>query len=39
MYHQERPYIFLDEIQSITGWEKFARRLAESQYHVMITGS
>lgn len=39
MYHQERPYIFLDEIQSITGWEKFARRLAESKYHVMITGS
>jgi len=39
MYHQERPYIFLDEIQNITGWEKFARRLAESKYHVMITGS
>ena len=39
MYHQERPYIFLDEIQNIIGWEKFARRLAESKYHVMITGS
>lgn len=39
MYDQKRPYIYLDEIQNITGWEKFARRLAESKHHVMITGS
>ncbi|MBQ2176634.1 MAG: ATP-binding protein, partial [Alphaproteobacteria bacterium] len=39
MYDQKRPYIYLDEIQNITGWEKFARRLTESKHHVMITGS
>lgn len=39
MYDQKRPYIYLDEIQSIIGWEKFARRLTESKHHVMITGS
>ncbi len=39
MYDQKRPYIYLDEIQNITGWEKFARRLSEAKHHVMITGS
>ena len=39
MYDQKRPRIYLDEIQNITGWEKFARRLAEEKYQVMITGS
>lgn len=39
MYPTEKPWIFLDEIQNIVGWEKFARRLADSKYHVMITGS
>ena len=39
MYDQEKPLIYLDEIQNINGWEKFARRLSESKYHVMITGS
>jgi predicted AAA+ superfamily ATPase len=34
-----RPWIFLDEIQNVTGWEKFARRLADSKYKVFITGS
>jgi predicted AAA+ superfamily ATPase len=34
-----QPIIFLDEIQNITGWEKFARRLADSHYRVYITGS
>ena len=34
-----RPRIFLDEIQVIAGWEKFARRLADSGYRVFITGS
>lgn len=34
-----KPFIFLDEIQNITGWEKFARRLADSKYRVFITGS
>jgi len=39
MYDQTRPLIYLDEIQDVTGWEKFARRLAEEKYRVMITGS
>jgi len=34
-----RPMLFLDEIQNIEGWEKFARRLADSKYSVVITGS
>ncbi len=41
--HQElyncRPILFLDEIQNIEGWEKIARRLADSKYRVYITGS
>lgn len=35
----KRPTLFLDEIQNIEGWEKFARRLADAQYRVYITGS
>jgi Predicted ATPase (AAA+ superfamily) len=31
--------IYLDEIQNIEGWEKFARRLADSKYRVFVTGS
>ncbi len=34
-----RPMLFLDEIQNIDGWEKFARRLADQKYTVYITGS
>lgn len=41
--HQEmygkRPMLFLDEIQNIDLWYKFARRLADSKYTVFITGS
>lgn len=41
--HQEmygkRPMMFLDEIQNIDGWEKFARNLADKKYSVFITGS
>ena len=39
MYPGKQPFIYLDEIQNVEGWEKFARRLADSQYRVMITGS
>lgn len=39
MYDNDKPYIYLDEIQDITAWEKFARRLSEEKYRVMITGS
>lgn len=35
----KRPILFLDEIQNIAGWEKFARRLADAKYRVYITGS
>jgi len=35
----KKPYYFFDEIQNITGWEKFARRMADSNERVYITGS
>lgn len=35
----KRPMLFLDEAQNINGWEKFARRLADTKYSVWITGS
>lgn len=34
-----RPLFFLDEVQLVKGWEKFARRLADQKYQVYITGS
>lgn len=41
--HQEmygkRPMLFLDEMQNIEGWHKFARRMADSNYTIFITGS
>ncbi len=37
--YNKRPMLFLDEIQNISGWEKFARRLADNKYKVFITGS
>lgn len=33
------PIIFLDEIQNISGWEHFVRRLADEKRRVMVTGS
>ena len=35
----EEGFFFLDEVQNIDGWEKFARRLADSGRRVFITGS
>ncbi len=35
----KRPMLFLDEIQNVEGWEKFARRMADNKYYVVITGS
>ncbi|MBR0147379.1 MAG: ATP-binding protein [Eubacterium sp.] len=35
----KKPYIFLDEVQSVVGWEKFVRRLADTKYRINITGS
>lgn len=37
--YDKRPMLFLDEMQNIDGWEKFARRLADTKYKVWITGS
>lgn len=37
--YDTRPMLFLDEIQNVKGWEKFARRLADAKYKIWITGS
>ena len=34
-----KPYLFLDEIQNINGWEKYVRRKADMKYRINITGS
>lgn len=34
-----KPIFFLDEIQIVDHWEKFARRLADQGYRVYVTGS
>lgn len=34
-----RPIFFLDEIQIVQHWERFARRLADQKYRVYVTGS
>lgn len=34
-----KPIFFLDEVQKVNGWERFARRLADQKYQVYITGS
>ena len=34
-----KPFVFLDEVQNVDGWERFARRLADQKYRVFITGS
>ncbi len=35
----DEPYYFFDEIQNIEGWERFARRMADEQRRVFISGS
>ena len=37
--YDRRPMLFLDEVQTIDGWEKFARRVADAKYQVWMTGS
>jgi len=37
--YDSKPIFFLDEIQVVDKWEKFARRLADQRYRVYITGS
>ncbi|MEW6220070.1 MAG: ATP-binding protein [Thermodesulfobacteriota bacterium] len=36
---QDRPLLFLDEVQNINGWETFVRRLADQGYAVFVSGS
>lgn len=36
---EQKPVLFLDEVQNIPSWEKFARRMANEKYRVYITGS
>lgn len=33
------PILFLDEIQNVSGWEHFVRRLSNQKYMVYVTGS
>lgn len=35
----KKHYYFFDEIQNISGWERFARRMADQKETVYITGS
>lgn len=35
----KKAYYFLDEVQNIDGWERFARRMADAGEFVWITGS
>jgi len=37
--YDHKPFFFLDEIQIVPNWEKFARRLADQNYRVYVTGS
>jgi predicted AAA+ superfamily ATPase len=34
-----RPWLFLDEIQNMAGWEKFVRSLVDLKYKVYLTGN
>jgi len=35
----KEPVIFLDEIQNVTNWQKFVRRLADEGRRIYVTGS
>ncbi len=37
--HGAAKTFFLDEVQNVIGWERFARRLYEEGYKVFVTGS
>lgn len=36
---KEAIHLFFDEIQNVSGWEMWIRRLHETGYHIFITGS
>lgn len=37
--YKGQPILFFDEIQNIEGWQNFARRLADTNYKIWVTGS
>ncbi len=37
--NKTRPFVFLDEIQNIDGWDRFVRRLNDRGMPIFITGS
>ena len=39
LYEKTPKLILLDEVQQITGFEKFVRRLRDQHYDVAVTGS
>ena len=39
LYPERTPIIFFDEIQNITGWDTFIRRLNDENHSIYITGS
>jgi hypothetical protein len=39
LYEEKKPIFFLDEVQNISGWEKFVRRLNDEGYSIYISGS
>lgn len=39
LFGDKKPWIYLDEIQNVPGWEKFVRRLADQKFRVMVSGS
>ncbi|MEI7961229.1 MAG: ATP-binding protein, partial [archaeon] len=39
LYDGKKPVLFLDEIQNITGWDKFVRRLNDENYKIYVSGS
>lgn len=34
-----RPFLFFDEIQNVTGWENFVRRLVDQGHNILVSGS
>jgi hypothetical protein len=36
---KNKPFIFLDEVQNIDGWDRFVRRLNDRGFTLLITGS
>jgi len=39
LYGIQPKYIFMDEVQNISGWDRFARHMADTKHIVYISGS